>query len=89
MMQANLSWQGGDGAASKTVEKKINTGAYGPEANLPGTATSYEDIDLVAVPGDVVTYRVTATNPGGSVSVEASAVVPPTAFDSLNILLVQ
>lgn len=84
-MQANISWQGGDGAVSKKVERATDGGGFVTLTDtLPGNATSYEDDTITA--GTHV-YKVSAINPLGTESAEAS-VGPPTEFTALTVTVV-
>jgi hypothetical protein len=84
-MQANISWQGGDGADSKKVERASDGGSFITLTDtLPGDATSYEDTTITA--GTHI-YRVSAINVLGTVSSDAT-VGPPSAFTALTVTVV-
>lgn len=84
-MQANISWQGGDGATSKKVERATDGGSFVTLTDtLPGDATSYEDLTIT--PGTHL-YRVSAINLLGTEQAEAQ-VGPPTEFTAITITVV-
>lgn len=84
-MQANISWQGGDGADSKKVERATDGGSFVVLTDtLPGNATSYEDLTITA--GTHV-YKISAINLLGTETSEAT-VGPPTEFTALTVTVV-
>jgi len=77
----NVTWADLSNEASYSLERKIGNGAFAVIAPLiAANTTIYADNGLTV--GTVYTYRLTATNAGGTsgVSAEATALTPQTPF---------
>jgi hypothetical protein len=72
----SLFWNLSEGANAYTLERRVGSEAYAPLVALDSSATGYTDTGLSG--NTVYTYRMTATNAGGtSPGVETSATTPP------------
>ncbi len=74
--EIHLFWNLSEGATAYTLERRIGSDAFAPLVSLDSTATGYDDTGLTG--NTLYTYRLTATNAGGtSPSVETKATTAP------------
>ncbi|MEO0898365.1 MAG: lamin tail domain-containing protein [Bacteroidota bacterium] len=78
-----VTWTSSNGADSYTVQLSIAGGAFVDRATVPATSSSF--IDTAAVFGQSLTYRIQATNAGGTTLSNTLTVTPPAMIMPLEL----